>query len=422
MPDLSDIVITGLGVVTPIGIGRDEFWRSLEVGRCGIEPLTEPATASDPLYVGAVLKNFDAKQYVTPRKALKVMALELQTAYSASRLAWQDAGLGEGDVDPDRVGVLFGSETFSGEAADLADAVKACSDNGRMQFERWGTSFAKTIAPLWMLKSLPNMPACHVGIAVDARGPNNSIVSDEVSGLLALQEAAVIIQRGAADMMVVGSTGSRTSPGRLVYRHPSLYNTSATQEFPYCMPYDLRRRGLVPGEGAGAIIIESRDHAARRGARPLARLAGWSSRFGAPKAHLAGSAQSIAAAAQSALESAGIVSHALAHVSGQAYSHPVLDATEAAGLSQVIGQTPVVGYSSYFGQLCGGCGIVELVASLLSLHKGITLPTLGYAQHDPNCNLNVLTSAQPIDEQRYALKLSFTPYGQAAAVVIECLN
>jgi 3-oxoacyl-[acyl-carrier-protein] synthase II len=422
MPDLSEIVITGLGVVTPIGIGRDEFWSGLEVGRCGIEPLNEPAGPEASLYVGATLKNFDAKQYVTPRKALKVMALELQTAYSASRLAWLDAGLGEGHIDPDRVGVLFGADTIIGDTSDLADAIAACSDGGRMQYERWGASFAKTIMPLWMLKSLPNMPACHVGIAVDARGPNNTIVMGEVGGLLALHEAAMIIQRGAADMMVVGSTGSLTSPSRLVYRHTQLYDTSPSQKYPYCLPYDRRRHGAVPGEGAGAVIIESREHAERRGAKPLARLAGWASRFNKPSGPLEGSANAVAAAASAALQEAGIGGEQLAHASGQAFSHKRLDATEAQGLHRVIGNVPVVGFSSYFGQLGGGCGIVELIGSVLSLSKGVTLPTLGFAQPDAECPVNVLTKARANNQQRYALKLNFTPHGQAAAVVIECLN
>jgi 3-oxoacyl-[acyl-carrier-protein] synthase II len=422
MSDLSDIVITGMGVVTPIGIGHEEFWSSLEVGRCGIEPLNEPAAADSRLFVGATLKNFDAKQYVTPRKALKVMVSELQSAYAASRLAWLDAGLGEGHVDPDRVGVVFGSETFAGDSADLVEAVMACAENGTMVAERWGSSFSRSIAPLWMLKSLPNMPACHVGIAVDARGPNNTIVMDEVGGLLALQEAAMIIQRGAADMMVVGSTGGRTSPSRLIYRYPSLFDTSRDQTEPYCAPYDRRRHGLVPGEGAGAIIIESRQHAAARGARPLARLGGWASRFSPPAAPLAGSGQSIAAAARAAMAEAHIDSGQLAHVSGQAFSHPQLDITEAQALQSVIGNVPVVGFSSYFGQLGGGCGIVELVASTLSLNKKMALPTLGYGQPDPQCPVNVLTKRQRNPDARFALKLNFTPHGQAAAVVIECLN
>lgn len=422
MPDKSDIVITGVGVVTPIGIGRDEFWSSLEVGRCGIAPLNEPATAAAPLFVGATLQNFDAKQYVTPRKALKVMAVELQTAFSASKLAWQDAGLGEGSVDPDRVGVLFGAETFSGELVDLTDGIKACSPDGTMHPEMWGGTFLKTVQPLWMLKSLPNMPACHVGIAVDARGPNNTIVMDEVSGLLALQEAAMIIQRGAADMMVVGSTGNRTTPSRLMYRHSSLFNSQPVPDSPYCMPYDARRQGIVPGEGAGAIVIESRDHAARRGAKPIARLAGWSSRFGRPAQPLAGSGSAIAGVASAAMAEAGINTASLAHVSGQAYSHLVLDATEAQALAPVIGDAPVVGWSSYFGQLGGGGGIVELVASILSMSAGTALPTLGYAKPDAACPVRVLKHAQPTDERRYALKTNFTVHGAAAAVVIECFN
>ena len=420
MPDSSDIVITGMGVVTPIGIGREEFWSSLEVGRCGIEPLNEPADGG-LLFVGATLKNFDAKQYVTPRKALKVMVLELQSAYSASRLAWLDAGLAEGHVDPDRVGVLFGAETFGGDTADLVDAVMACTQAGTMRTDMWGDSFSRTIAPLWMLKSLPNMPACHVGIAVDARGPNNTIVMDEVGGLLALQEAAMIIERGGADMMVVGSTGGRTSASRLMYRHPSLHDTSRDQAEPYCAPYDRRRHGVVPGEGAGAIIIERREHATRRGAQPIARLAGWASRFHAPAAPLHGSGTSVKAATSAALGEAGIGANQLAHVSSQAFSHQQLDATEAQALHDVIGDVPVVGFSSYFGQLGGGCGIVELVASVLSLSKRVALPTLGFAQRDEKCPINVLTATRTVSE-RYALKLNFTPHGQAAAVVIECLN
>jgi len=422
MRELSDIVITGMGVITPIGIGCEEYWSSLQVGRCGIAPLLDPPSADAPLYVGAALKNFDAKQYVTPRKALKVMAAELQTAYSASRLAWQDAGLTDGSIDPDRVGVVFGADVFSGELEDLVDAVRACSEDGHMQFERWGKTFPKTIAPLWMLKSLPNMPACHVGIAVDARGPNNTIVLNEVSGLLALQEAAMIIQRGNADMMIVGATSSRTAASRLVYRHPALFDTSSNQEDPYCMPYDRRRRGAVPGEGAGALVIESRDHAARRGARPLARLASWSNRFQPPTDKLGGSSAAITAAAQAALTEAGIQPNQLAHVCSQAFSHPSLDAVEARGLQAAIGQTPVVGLSSYFGQLGAGCGIVELVGSVLSLNHGIALPTLGFHHSDPACPVRVLTQPETTDEKRYALKLNFTPHGQAAAVVIECLN
>ncbi len=421
MPELTDIVVTGLGVISPIGIGRDEFWSSLEVGRSGIEALNE-ASEHCPLFVGAALKNFDPKLYVTPRKALKVMAPELQTAYSASRLAWLDAGLGEGQIDPDRVGVVFGSEAITGEPAELKDAVEGCMEDGQMHLERWGSTFHKNIAPLWMLKSLPNMPACHVGIAVDARGPNNTIVVGETSGLLALQEAAMIIQRGAADMMVVGTTGSLITPSRLIYRHKHMFHRATSNDEYACMPYDLRRSGIVPGEGAGAIIIESREHAARRGAKPIARLAGWSNCFARPEQPLAGSTRSIAAAVRNAMRDARILSTDLAHVAGQAYSEKSLDASEAQAIHSVVGDTPVVGFSSYFGQLGGGGGMVELIATILSMAKGLSLPTLGYAQPDPDCPVHVLTTSRANDQRRYSLKLNFTPHGQSAAVVIECLN
>jgi 3-oxoacyl-[acyl-carrier-protein] synthase II len=420
MPATSDIVITGMGCVTPIGIGRDGFWSGLSVGRCAIEVLH--SGDGIPAFPGAVLRNFDAKQYVTPRKALKVMTSELQTAYAASRLAWLDAGITDGHADPDRVGVLFGSETFCTELADLTDAVGACMVDGQFDVARWGTTFGKTIAPLWMLKNLPNMPACHVGIAVDARGPNNSIVLEEVSGLLALQEAAMIIARGAADMMVVGSTGSRSNPSRLLYSNPALCCRPEQADEVYCQPYDLARRGMVPGEGAGALVIESREHADRRGARILARLAGFSNRFAAPDEPLGGSRRSIHSAAKEALREAGIGSAQLAHVATQAFSHPVLDATEAQALQPLIQDTPVVGLSSYIGQLGGGGGIVELIGSLLALEHHTVLPTLGFSHPDPACPVRVLSQPETDVQARFALKLNFTPRGQAAAVVIECLT
>ncbi|MFO1065663.1 MAG: beta-ketoacyl synthase N-terminal-like domain-containing protein [Pirellulales bacterium] len=420
MPQLNEIVITGMGCVTPIGIGRDEFWSGLKVGRCAIEVLHSAPGMPD--FPAAVLKNFDAKQYVTPRKALKVMVSELQTAYAASRLAWLDAGLTDGHVDPDRVGVLFGSETFCAELPDLTDAVAACFVEGKYEVSRWGSTFPKTITPLWMLKSLPNMPACHVGIAVDARGPNNSIVMEEVSGLLALQEAAITIERGAADMMVVGSTGNRVNPSRMLYRIKQHFDESPNQEEPFCAPYDLHRRGAVPGEGAGAIILESREHAERRGVVPIARLAGFSNCFAPPDGVLTGSRRSIAAAAANAIKSAGIAVSQIAHVSSQAFSHRDLDANEAQALESVIGSTPVVGYSSYFGQLKGGCGIVELIASMLSLEHKTVLPTLGFSERDPACPVRVLKHAESSDDKDYLMKLNFNPQGQAAAVVVQCLK
>ena len=182
MVGINDIVITGLGCVSPIGIGREVFWDSLKSGQCGIRLVHCIEGDARREFYGGVIKDFEGKVYVTPRKALKVMNREVQTAYAAAHLAWQDAKLAEVELDGERLGVICGSEMLPGEILDLSGAIANCSVKGEMQHALWGQQFSRDIFPLWMLKNLPNMPACHIGIAINARGPNNTIIEEENSG------------------------------------------------------------------------------------------------------------------------------------------------------------------------------------------------------------------------------------------------
>ena len=168
--------------------------------------------------IGAELSDFEPKQYVKPRKALKVMSREIQLGFSAATLAMAHSAMATGNVDPDRLGVLFGSEMMYCHPDELTDVYRRCMVDGRFEFSRWGDAFMSQMYPLWMLKYLPNMTACHIGIAHDARGPNNTICQGEASSLLATIEATWIIQRGHADVMFVGGSGSRLSMTPLMYR------------------------------------------------------------------------------------------------------------------------------------------------------------------------------------------------------------
>ena len=172
------------------------------------------------------------------------------------------------------------------EADELELAFRACMDNGRYDHDRWGESAMSNIYPLWMLKYLPNYPACHVGIVHDARGPNNTITLGEASSLLAFSEAASCIQRGMADVMLTGGTGTRLSLASIAFFGDG--QLSHRQDDPECAsrPFDADRDGQVYGEGSAVFIIEAREHAEARGATILARLLGWGAsyenrRFGA---------------------------------------------------------------------------------------------------------------------------------------------
>lgn len=418
MVSVDDIVITGIGCVTPIGIGRQEFWTSLRTGRCGIRTIHEIAEDPPVAFHGGVVDEFDGRLYVKPRKALKVMSREVQTAFAAAQLAWEDAHLAEHAIAPERTGVVFGSEMLTGDFSDLSSAVAACSTAGKMQPELWGKSFVKHVYPLWMLRNLPNMPACHIGIAVDAQGPNNTLAQEEVSGLLALYEACSVIQRDQADVMLVGAVGSRVSGTRMLFRPDGVYrSTRASEEEGACLPFDQRRQGVVPGEGAATLTIERRSHATRRGAKIYGTVEAVISRCGNPQTHYGGSSEALAAAGRAALTAARIDPDQLSHVSAQGYSAQILDANEATAIQAIAPQVPVTAFSSYFGTIGAASGLVELIASLLANEQNLVLPTLNFQHPDPTCPLPIVVDPQSTDRSQF-LKLSFTMMGQAAAAVV----
>jgi len=207
------VVITGVGVVSPVGIGNESFWRNLAAGKSGIDFIEAFVRSDLPCKFAAEIQDFDAMGYLRQRKMLKVMSRDIQLGVSSANMAMEDAGLKAGDVNPDRMGVEFGASRISSTPEELAQAAADCADpREAFAYTRWGEGSMGKIAPLWLLKQLPNMPACHVSIEFDARGPNNTITSRDASALLALAEATRTIERGAADVMIVGACSSNVDP------------------------------------------------------------------------------------------------------------------------------------------------------------------------------------------------------------------
>jgi 3-oxoacyl-[acyl-carrier-protein] synthase II len=421
MVGMDDIVITGLGCITPIGLGKENLLRSLENGSCGTRAVWQSPTA-DRIYYGAPIDGFDGKQYVTPRKSLKVMSREVQLSYAAAHLAWEDANLESMDISPERVGVVFGSEMIPGDLHELVPAVRACSTSGTFNPLAWGTEFAKQIFPLWMLRNLPNMPPCHIAIAIDARGPNNTIVQEEVSGLLALGEAISIMSRGDADLMLVGAMGSRTTPTRIIYHPSELYlGTSYSQQIEnhHCRPFDSHRAGIVPGEAAVVMVLEKRRHAVARQARLYGTVRAVSSRCGRVEEKWAGSTQALVQATESAIKEAGIEREDVACISPQGFSQQCLDRTEARAIERLNIPAPLTGYSSYFGTCGAASGLLQLASCLLATHSGSIFPTLGVCSPDPEFSIDICTEKSAISKS-HLVQLGFTFAGQAAAVVVDC--
>ncbi len=415
-----EVVITGIGVLSPLGIGHAAYRAALESGQSGVRRFTGFGRAELAPTIAGIVPEFDPKMFVPQRKVLKLMARDSILAVSAARLALDDARLAGGDVDPERLGVVLGADPLRNELAEISDSYRLSVDAaGQFQMGRFTAEGMSAAFPLGFLKVLPNMLASHISILHDARGPNNTIYHNELSSLLAVTEAARVIQRGRADVMLAGGASSRLHP--LDWVRASLNDElSSRVEEPEraSRPFDARRDGQVRGEGAAVLVLESAERALARGATIYGRILGAASASdGRSSQGLPGSA-ALGRAIDRALQEAGTPAQAIGHINAHGLSTRRADHAEALALSQVLPKVPVTAPKSYFGNLGAAGGVVELVASLLRLSDHAPPPTLNYEQPDPDCPLTIVEGQRLADRPPTAVAVNLTRVGQAAALIV----
>ena len=418
MLSVPEVVVTGLGVVSPIGIGISAFWNSLASQTSGIRRISQFDTSGVGIDCGGEVLDFDAKNFVKPRKSLKVMSRDIQLGVVAASLAVEGAGITPESVPSERLGVVFAADMMHCEPEEISNAFRRSLVDGRFDFRLWGKVAMEEIYPLWMLKYLPNMAACHIAIAHDARGPNNSHSLGECSSLMAIGEAARVIERGHADLMVAGGTGTRIQP--VIWVRSTLQEVTRRRDAPEKLsrPFDALRDGFVNGEGAGALVLERRDHALARGAKIWGRVTGYGS---SQERRTPGEPPEGAAtrrAINAALRSAEIGPRELGHVNAHGLSTLADDRAEAQAIRALLGDVPVTAPKSYFGNLAAGTGAVEAVASFLAFEHGQVPATLNYERPDPTCPVNVVAGQPVTGLKPTALLLNQSPMGQSVAMVI----
>jgi 3-oxoacyl-[acyl-carrier-protein] synthase II len=427
------VVITGLGLVSPLGNTPDELWRRLSAGQSAVAPFSHiHVTGRDRLFgaeahefTGAI-DNFgplEADKKKAIRKGLKLMCRETQMGVASGQIALADAGWGAGGFDVERSGVTFGSDYMVTDAEDFLTGIRLCSNGGgTFDFSRWGTEGLKEVTPLWLLKYLPNMPASHLAIYNDLRGPSNSVTIREASSNLAIGEAYRTIARGDAEIMLAGSTGTRVQPTRLIH--------TLMQEQVACWdgepdtasrPFDKNRYGQVVGEGSGAVVLEELEFAQQRGAKIYGEMLGFGSSAAATRQGVADRKQALANSIKAALTDAKLEPQAIGHIHAHGLSTTQSDIDEAqaivAALADAARRMPVVAAKSYFGNLGAGSGAVELIASVMAMQAGKLFATRNYQTADPDCPISVCTDAD-IPAGNCVLNLSTTPQGQASALIV----
>ena len=404
------MVVTGMGAITPFGVGVEKLWKGLVNGESAIRRITRFDPSRLDARIAGEVPDFDPLEHIDKREA-KRMDRFTQFAVTAAGQALRDAGLTVSELDPDRVGVLIGSgiggiETLLGQHLALLE-----KGPGR-------------ISPFFIPMMIANMAAGHVAIYYGAKGPNCTTVTACASSANAIRDAFDIIRQGEADVMVAG--GSEAPLVELAFAgFCSMKALSTRNEEPEraCRPFDRERDGFVMSEGAGVLVLESEDHALRRGARIYGEILGCGMtadayHITAPDPEGEGGARSMARA----LHDAGIAPGQVDYINAHGTSTPANDRTETMGIKRVFGEhartIPVSSTKSMIGHLLGAAGAVELIATILTIKEGIIPPTINYENPDPDCDLDYVPNrARPADV-RVALSNSFGFGGQNVSIVV----
>jgi len=426
------VAITGMGVVCPLGNSPSAMWEALSAGRSGVGALTTLPQLDDLVHYGGEARDFtgaigdfgelDKALKKSIRKALKVMCRETMMAVAVAQQAVADAGFGEQPMDAERSGVVFGSDYMLSPPGDFTDGMIKCGAQEKFEYPHWGQDGLREMNPLWMLKYLPNMPGSHIAIMNDLRGPNNSLTLREISGMMAIREAAQTIERGHADCMIAGATGTRIHSFKTIHAvqteqlaDPSLDPAEASR------PFDANRTGMVVGEGSGAIVLEELETARARGATIYGEVIGTGSSVVASAAVDRPHRVALANAARSAVTESKLDADQIGHINAHGLATTEGDTQEAQALGDVLGsgleKIPVVAQKSYMGNLGAGSSVVEVVGSLLAMQGGELYKTLNFETADSNAPLAVSSTSQLRAGESF-LKLSVTPQAQAAALVI----
>jgi 3-oxoacyl-[acyl-carrier-protein] synthase II len=427
------VVITGLGLISPLGNSYAQLWEGITEGRSGIDVIQSIPIQHFPSDVGGECRQFtgdiadfgplDKSLQRNIKKGLKLMCREIQIGVAAAQLALADANITEGSFDPRRIGTMFGSDYTITQPFEFLTGIREClNEQGQFDFNLWAERGLPKVEPLWLLKYLPNMPASHVAIFNDLQGPSNSITVREASSNLSIAEGAAIIQRGGADAIVAGSTGSRIHLLRTIHvsmqeqladRHSAPANGDPARS---CRPFDQFRTGQVLGEGAGAIILESLESAQSRGVKIWGEVIGSGSSSVADPEGRADCRTAFENVIHSCMESADLKPADLGHVHAHGLGATKTDIEEAQALNQCLPDVPVTAAKSYFANLGSGSGVVELIASLLAMQNDHLFPILNCDKLDPACPIRLAETGQSAGNS--FLNLNTTPQGQCSGVVV----
>jgi 3-oxoacyl-[acyl-carrier-protein] synthase II len=432
------VVITGLGAVTPLGLTVNEMWEGLCAGTCGIDKITAFDPVGFSCKLAGQVPDYKVQKYVlkTYRKAVKLMSRDIELAVIAANEAFVHAGLitrgidpENVNIDPERMAINLGAGLISCDLVELAPAVAASITDGRFDIRKWGKEGLEQVTPLWLLKYLPNMLACHIGIIHDIQGPSNTITCAETSAHLSIAEAAQIIARGGSDIALAGGAEAKVNPIVMIRQCLLKRATHQNNDEPAsaCRPFDADAKGSVFGEAAGVVILESLENAERRGAKIYAEVAGigHSNSINTAYEHIEPDGKGIEIAIKKAIADAQIEPGDLDLIIPHGTGIAADDLAEAKAIRSALGEAaaeiPVWPTKSMLSNTGAASGAVDVIAAVCAMADGKIPAAKNCDKKADGCDLNI---ADKLLEKkiRYALSCSYTYGGQTAALVLKQIN
>jgi 3-oxoacyl-[acyl-carrier-protein] synthase II len=410
------IVVTGMGALTPVGHTVAETWEALKAGRSGIARITLLDPKPWPCQIAGELKDFDVHKFI-PRKKARHMAFASQLAVITAGQALEDAGLEPEQEARDFIGVLIG--TAGGSSIEETErAALQLMDQG-----------AGRLSPFQVLRFWPNMASYFVAEAYQLRGHNATVCTACAAATQAIGEAAEVIRRGEAEVMIAGGAESMVSEtvlaGFVAMRAlPTSFNDEPERAM---RPFNIDREGFVPSQGSAMLVLESLAHAQARGARIYAEVLGYGAsndafHMIAPDPEGRGAALAV----RRALASAGVGIEKVDYINAHGTSTPLGDAAETKTIKTVFGERayeiPISSTKSMIGHMMGATGVVEALACIMSIQEGVIHPTINYEHPDPECDLDYVPNEARQAEVNVAVSNSFGLGGQNAVLVLGRLN
>ncbi len=401
------VVVTGMGAVTPLGLTVEEYWRGLIEGRSGIGPTTLCDCSDLSCKISGEVKGFNPLDFMEKKEARRMSRFSW-FAVAASRMAIEDAKLDLSKEPQDRIGVFLGNGI-----GGLPDTEENC----QILFTKGGMR----VNPFFMPMTLPNMAAGQVSIALGLKGYISTVITACAAGSQAIGEAAEVIRRGRADVMLAGGTeAGLTRIGIAGFCVMKALTSSNEEPTKASRPFDAKHDGFVPAEGAGVLVLESLEHALRRNATILAEVAGFG--VSSDAYHVVQiDSEGAARAMRLALEDAGLSPQDVDYINAHGTSTPLNDVAETKAIKKVFGdyayKVPISSTKSMIGHLLGGAGGVEAIACVKTINEGIIHPTINHEQPAPECDLDYVPNVARKKEVKVVLSNSFGFGGQNACLI-----